>query len=189
MKVDILPEERGLIEAVEKRSGQDLSDCIQCTKCSGICPFSTYMDYSPNQILEMIIHGIKKPLLQSKSIQTCIGCATCEANCPSEVEMYEIMQALRDMAKEEGVESREKDIALFNDIFLDAVEKYGKSHEVGLMIRLNIAKKQYLKDMQLGPKMFIKGMVGVGDVFPHKIKNRSEVEKIFKNVRKERGQI
>ncbi|KXS43726.1 MULTISPECIES: 4Fe-4S dicluster domain-containing protein [unclassified Candidatus Frackibacter] len=189
MKVEMSPEDNGLFNEILERSGQNIKECYQCTKCSGICPFSSHMDYSPNQILEMIFHGMKEELLECRSIQMCIGCATCEANCPSEVEMYEIMRVLREMADEEGVESREENMLLFNEIFLDIIKDNGRSHDVGLTLKYNAAKGQYLKDVILGPKMFMRGMMGVGDLIPPKIKNRKEVKNIFDNVARKRGGI
>jgi heterodisulfide reductase subunit C len=118
----------------------------------------------------------------------CIGCACCEANCPSGVEMYEVMQVLREMAREEGVESNAKDIKLFNKLFLDTVKKNGRSHEIGLILKYNTIKKQYFKDVILGPKMFLSGMLNLGNLIPPKIENRSAVKKIFEKVAKKRGQ-
>ena len=39
--------------------GDKLYACIQCGTCSGMCPLSPYMDYTPRQIIAMIRAGLK----------------------------------------------------------------------------------------------------------------------------------
>ncbi|MHB8172195.1 MAG: 4Fe-4S dicluster domain-containing protein [Thermincolia bacterium] len=189
MKVSINTQEGGrdFLRLVEAESGQNIRECYQCGKCSGGCPFAQTMDYAPNQILEMINYGLEESLLESKAIQMCIGCATCEANCPSGFAMHEVMHALRKLAKVKGVATREKLIPLFNKMFLDTVQENGRLHEIGLILKFNYAQQQLLKDTGLGPKMFIKGMMDFGDVFPHRIKGVDAVKKIFDNVQKMGG--
>ena len=32
---------------------EQLEACIQCGTCSGVCPLSIYMDYTPRQVMEL----------------------------------------------------------------------------------------------------------------------------------------
>ena len=186
-----LGEKHDFLDEVEARSGQKVRECYQCGKCSGGCPFSQVMDYAPNSILEMIVYGIKDQLLTSKAIQMCIQCGTCGAQCPSEFEMYEVMNVLRAMAKEEGYVSNEKKIPKMNEIFLGEVRNIGRMHEVGLMVKNMLAQGELVRDVAalipIGPPMFLKGIMGVGDILPHKIKGQAAVAKIFENVKKMQG--
>lgn len=186
-----LDEKHSFLEEVEARSGQKVQECYQCGKCSGGCPFSRIMDYSPNSLLEMIVYGMKDQLLSSRAIQMCIQCGTCGAQCPAGFELYEVMNVLRTMAKEEGYTSKEKKILRMNEIFLGEIRKKGRMHEVGLMVKNMFSQGQLIKDvatlLPIGPSMFLKGIMGVGDIFPHKIKGQGAVAKIFKNVEKVQG--
>lgn len=189
MKVAVLPNvgKGKFLQEVEKKSGQNILECYQCGKCSGICPFSFIMDYPPNQILEMIVHGMEKELLRSKAVQMCIGCGTCEANCPSGFQMYRVMDALRYMAKEKGIISDEKDIPRFNNQFLGTVKKSGRLHEVGLILQDVLANRtntKPLKYVTLGPKMMLKGVMSISGILPHNISGKDQVARLFNNVEK-----
>lgn len=190
MKV-VLKEEHSFLEEVEARSGQKVQECHQCSKCSGGCPFSSVMDYAPNSILEMIVYGMKDQILPSKSIQMCIQCGTCGAQCPSGFELYEVMNVLRAMAKEEGYTSNETKIPLMNKIFLGEVRNIGRMHEVGLMVKNMLSQGELVRDVAalipIGPAMFLKGIMGFGDILPHKIHGQAAVAKIFENVQKMQG--
>lgn len=186
-----LEEKHSFLEEVEARSGQKVQECYQCSKCSGGCPFSREMDYAPNSILEMIVYGMKDELLSSRAIQMCIQCATCGAQCPAGFEMYEVMNVLREMAKEEGYQTKEKKAAKANEIFLNEVRANGRMHEVGLMVKNILAQGQLVKDvaalMPIGPTMFLRGMMGLSDVRPHKIQGQAAVARIFENVERMQG--
>ena len=43
--------------------GDKLYSCIQCGTCSGMCPLSHHMDYTPRQIIAMIRAGFKREVL------------------------------------------------------------------------------------------------------------------------------
>jgi len=187
----VLKEEHSFLEEVEARSGQKVKECQQCSKCSGGCPFSGVMDYAPNSILEMIVYGMKDQVLPSKSIQMCIQCGTCGAQCPSGFELYEVMNVLRAMAKEEGYTSHETKIPKMNKVFLGEVRNIGRMHEVGLMVKNMLTQGELVRDVAalipIGPPMFLKGIMSIGDILPHKIHGQAAVAKIFDNVQKMQG--
>jgi heterodisulfide reductase subunit C2 len=186
-----LDEKHSFLEEVEARSGQKVQECYQCSKCSGGCPFSRIMDYAPNSILEMVVYGMKDQLLSSRAIQMCIQCGTCGAQCPAGFELYEVMNVLRTMAKEEGYISKERKILKMNEIFLGEVKNIGRMHEVNLILKNMLSQGQFVKDatalIPIGPPMFLNGIMGVGDVLPHKIQGQEKVAKIFENVEKMQG--
>lgn len=186
-----LDDKHSFLEEVEARSGQHVQECYQCSKCSGGCPFSGIMDYAPNSILEMIVHGMKDQLLSSRSIQMCIQCGTCGAQCPAGFELYEVINVLRTMAKQEGYISKERKVLKMNEIFLGEVKNNGRMHEVGLMVKNMFNQGQLVKDVAtlipIGPAIFLKGIMGLGDILPHKIQGQAAVAKIFENVEKMQG--
>ena len=100
------------VKEVELRSGQSVTACYQCGKCSAGCPICFDMDYSPNQIMRMIQLGMRDEVLSSRSIWLCASCETCTTRCPREVDLASIMDALRRMAHREGAKTPEKDLPL-----------------------------------------------------------------------------
>ena len=57
--------------------GEKLFSCIQCGTCSGTCPVSHYMDYTPRQIIAMIREGFREEVLNSVTIWLCASCYSC----------------------------------------------------------------------------------------------------------------
>ena len=37
---------------------EQLESCIQCGTCSGVCPLSIYMDYTPRQVMALTRGGL-----------------------------------------------------------------------------------------------------------------------------------
>jgi heterodisulfide reductase subunit D len=91
----------GFEAEVSERSGEDLSRCYYCLKCTAGCPSAAAMPYGPAQMVRMVQLGLKDPLLESPSIWFCLHCETCGARCPNEISIARLTQALRQMAMEE----------------------------------------------------------------------------------------
>lgn len=86
---------------VEERSGEDLSRCYYCLKCTAGCPSAPAMPYGPAQMVRLVQLGLKHELLESRSIWFCLHCETCGARCPNEISIAGLTKALREMAMEE----------------------------------------------------------------------------------------
>jgi heterodisulfide reductase subunit C len=91
------------------------------------------------------------------------------------------MDILRKVAVEEGLATGQKQIVAFDEIFLDSVKRYGRVHELGLVVRYNMASRQPLKDAHLGPLMLGKGKLSL---FAHRIRQRATIKEIFRKSRR-----
>lgn len=91
------------------------------------------------------------------------------------------MDTLRKMAIEEGLAAGQKQIVDFDKIFLDSIERYGRVHELGLVMRYNLASRQPLKDAHLGPLMLGKGKISL---LAHRIRELATVKEIFHQSRR-----
>ncbi len=91
------------------------------------------------------------------------------------------MDTLRKMAVEEGVAPGQKQIVAFDQIFLDSIRRHGRVHELGLVIRYNMASRQPTKDAHLGPLMLGKGKLSL---LAHKIRELPAVRQIFQQSRR-----
>ncbi len=87
----------------ETPGGERLLHCIQCGTCSGACPFSTYMDYTPRRLIQMTREGFRGEVLSSFSIWLCASCYGCTCQCPKEIKVTDIMYALKRRAIRDGV--------------------------------------------------------------------------------------
>lgn len=168
----------GFAEKVQLESKVDIFSCYQCGKCTAGCPMVNDMDYTPNKIIRMVQLGMEKEVLSSDTIWLCASCITCSVRCPREIELSEVMDVLRRIAyRKKIMPKNNKNIPLFNKIFLKNIEIFGRSYELGLIGTLNTLTGKFFKDFSVVPKMFLKGKICI---FPKII---SSARKIFKNSR------
>ena len=172
-------------QKIGEKSGVKLSDCYQCGKCAAGCPVAFAMDYTPRQIIRLLQVGLFEEALQAKSVWLCAACETCYARCPHGVGIPKIMEAVRIEADKKGIKP-EKTLDLFTNLFLQSVEKYGRVHEMGMMVRYNILSLKPFQDATSAPKLFFTGKISP---LPHKIKDNGAVKKIFENVRAKGGNV
>jgi heterodisulfide reductase subunit C len=174
-------EGKSVIEAGS--SGEDrlnVQDCYQCQKCSAGCPVAFAMDYRPNQIMQMVLLGMKERALRSKTIWVCASCYTCSTRCPNDIDIAGVMDWLRQSALEEGV-AVEKEIPLFHEAFLRSIQSHGRVHELGMMARYKVKSGKFFDDLRLGWKMFAKGKL---KLFPSRVKGRKELAELFRQKRR-----
>jgi len=84
-----------LVERVEELSGQNLSACYQCGKCSAGCPVVEEMDVVPSEVIRLLQLGQVESALETKTIWICASCLQCASRCPKGVEFSSICDALR----------------------------------------------------------------------------------------------
>ena len=107
----IIPEHTWIAE-VEKSSGENVSICYQCMKCSCGCPVTFAMDYLPNQIIHMIRIGLKDEVLKCASIWVCTSCETCTTRCPNDIDIAKIMDAMKIASLKSGLDMPMRFLAL-----------------------------------------------------------------------------
>lgn len=84
-----------LVKKVSEISGQNLSACYQCGKCSSGCPSADRMDNIPNQFIELIQLGMEKEVSSSNTPWVCLTCFICTVRCPKGIDIARIMEAAR----------------------------------------------------------------------------------------------
>jgi heterodisulfide reductase subunit C len=171
------------LEEAKKRSGQDLSLCYQCLKCTAGCPTAPYMDIRPNNIIRMIQMGMRDTVLRSRAIWLCVSCWTCGTRCPNEIDIGVLMDALREIAIEEEIPAKEKNIYLLHETFVQSIRRRGRLHELAMEIEYKLRSRDFFTDMIPGMMLFLKGKI---PLFPSLIKERYEIKKIFEKCIKEK---
>ena len=120
------------IREVEAESGQKVSNCYQCGNCSAGCPAAFTYDLQTNQIMRAVQLGLKDKVLNSKSIWMCLSCSTCSLRCPNNIDVANVMETLRHMARREN----RVNVPVMNKFwlsFLNTVRAFGRSFEIGTM--------------------------------------------------------
>lgn len=156
--------ERDFLARVVEESGQDLSACIQCGKCSGGCPITSGDVGGPRRLIAEIVYGAKRAALEDPTWWYCVACGTCMTRCPVEINVYRVATALCEMAEREGVAPSEPDIHLFEKLFVDSVERHGRANEVRVAAAFNLKTRQPFKDMGAALKLLRKGALSPGDL-------------------------
>ena len=81
------------IRELERDTGETLSDCYQCGKCTAGCPAS--MDTPPSVLIRKLRLGLYQQALNSESIWSCMTCLTCSERCPKNVSPAAIIEGLK----------------------------------------------------------------------------------------------
>ena len=90
------------ISQVNQRSGQIVQMCYHCHKCTAGCPAAFAMEYGPDRVVRMIQFGQRERLMASRDAWLCLGCEMCGAHCPNEIDINEVMIALKELSEEAG---------------------------------------------------------------------------------------
>ena len=183
--VNLASVDKAFVRQVEQESGQLVARCYQCGNCTAGCPMNFAYDLPVHRIMRLIQTGRKDAVLSSKSIWYCATCETCSARCPNNIEVANVMDVCRHMARRENY-GRIHSVRSFLDIwpvrmfansFLKTVELFGRSSEVGTMAGFMLGAAKPFSDLDLAPGMLRKGKL---PLLPHTIKARREVAAIFR---------
>mgnify|MGYP001116726800 CR=1 FL=1 len=172
---------QGFLREVEEESGENVSACYQCYKCTNGCPVASEMDMPPHRIIRHITLGNRDKVLPSKAIWICIQCVTCSMRCPNGIDVARVFDTLRKISVKEHCEA-DKDTWLFDSFFLESVKKHGRLHELEAIMNYKIAKRDIFGDMKMGIGMLTKGRMGL---MPHNIKDRKSLRTIIGKYKKD----
>jgi heterodisulfide reductase subunit C len=164
------------IQQVNQLSEQTVQLCYHCHKCTSGCPVADEMQYGPDRVLRMVQLGDKDRLLSSSDIWVCASCETCGTRCPNEIDIARVMDALRQMAYQEGVRVGEPDALKFHTLFLRLTRMFGRMHEASLMGILTLWTRKMATDVNTILKLLFKGKA---PLIPGPVKSRQEIERIF----------
>lgn len=166
----------GFARQVKQESGETFDRCYQCFTCTLGCPVTPDMDYHVDQVLRMVQLGLKQPVLTSSAIWTCLGCETCVARCPNQIDILRVLDTLREMAVREKVSGKDRVGPIFHRTFLEPIRWFGKAYELGLILLLKLRTRDLFTDLGLGIRMVLKGKL---PFFPSRIKGIRQVRDIF----------
>ncbi len=161
---------------VELHSGQAVSLCYQCKKCTAGCPVNREADWKPHVLMRLVQLGAGEQLLSSDMAWLCVGCGTCAARCPNEIDISRVADYLKQAVVRSGGVSRKSPIPAFHRAFLAPVKITGRAYELGMTASFKLQTGKFLDDMIMGLKMLAKGKLKLA---PSGIKARQEVAALF----------
>ena len=166
-----------LAQVLATRGGERVLECYQCGTCSGSCPVLLEMKYGPRQIMHMIHLGLEDEVLSSPDIWYCVSCYSCTCRCPRDIEITDVMAALRSLALQKGF-TQDKE-AKFSRAFAETVRLHGRMFEPELLARYYahvLDLPGLLRQIPLGLKMLCKGKL---PLLPEHVKNTQTWRQIF----------
>ena len=171
---------KGYISEIKDKTGVNVNRCYQCGKCSAGCAVSDEMDYPPSMLMRMLQTNSKdnyQKILASESVWLCISCQNCLTRCPMQIDIPQLMDYMREKALSENtVNKKSKNILSFHKAFLDTVKYTGRLYEIGLVGGYKVRTFNILQDMNIAPKMFVKGKL---PLIPEMVEDKKQMNAIF----------
>jgi heterodisulfide reductase subunit C len=168
------------IDQIDHLSRQSIELCYHCHKCTAGCPVAAEMEYGPDRVLRMVQMGEKERLFASQDIWLCASCETCGTRCPNQIDIAQVMDALRSMAVVEGATAGGSEAVKFHKLFLFFIKNMGRMHEASLLAVYKLWTHNLVADMDSGARMFAKGKIPLA---PNLLKSRSKVKQIFERTK------
>jgi heterodisulfide reductase subunit C len=165
---------------------EQLESCIQCGTCSGVCPLSIYMDYTPRQVMALTRADFKNEVLRSHTIWLCASCYACTVECPQEIRITDIMYELKQRAIKEGIFPKRFPIPVLAREFSEMVRKNGRITEMLLVIKL-FMKTSWLAALgnwRLGIDLMRTGRFSLAT---EKIRQRADISRMMDSVDSKKG--
>lgn len=165
---------------VEQLSGERVSACFQCEKCTNGCPVTFAMDIAPHKLIRSIHFGLRDDVLSSDTIWVCASCETCTTRCPNGIDIAHVMDTLRQICQREGLKTSQANVPTFHSVFLGSVKRHGRVHEAVMAITYSLKSgglRELLRQASIGLQMLRKGKLRL---LPSRFRANSEVRNIFK---------
>lgn len=118
----INPDERSqrAIRELELSTGETISDCYQCGKCTAGCPAE--MDPPPSVLIQYLRLGFFEQARNAESIWSCMACLTCSERCPKNVSPAAIIEGLK-LLHLRGLDSRVKPESLGQEFLANSTQQ------------------------------------------------------------------
>lgn len=179
--------EQSFCAEVMERSGEDLSRCYQCLKCSAGCPVTKYKDYKPNQIIRMVQYGEREKVLSCHAIWLCVSCMTCGVRCPNDIDMSAVFDTLREMSIEAGLaHEAERNVVVLHEEFVRSVRFWGRLHEVTFFLPYMARSLDLFGNAVSGIQLFARGKL---PIMPSQIKGIDDFWKMYDEAYKTQGEL
>lgn len=87
---------------VIEAGGKTLDLCYQCGTCTASCPSGRMTSFRTRQLIRKAQLGLEADILPTEDLWMCTTCYSCVERCPRDVEITDIIIAMRNMAVQKG---------------------------------------------------------------------------------------
>ena len=122
--------------------------------------------------------GFKGEVLKSFTIWLCTSCYACTVVCPKEIQITDVMYALKRRAIREGIYPRRFPIPILAREFFRTVWKRGRNSEGRLILRLLMRTNplELLKQAATGARLWLKGRLSLRI---ESVRHREEIQRVL----------
>jgi heterodisulfide reductase subunit C len=90
-------------EVTCRHGGETLTACYQCGTCASSCPVARLDPrFNPREVIKLSLLGEREEVVSGDAIWLCTSCFNCQERCPQNVEIADVIYALRNIAIEAG---------------------------------------------------------------------------------------
>lgn len=90
-------------EVTDHEAARGITACFSCGSCTAACPVHDVIsEFDPRKIARMVNLGMREKVLSSPFIWYCTTCLECEEHCPQNVNFFNVLNVLKNMAAKEG---------------------------------------------------------------------------------------
>ncbi len=168
--------------------GERIRHCLQCGLCSGSCPLSLYMDYTPRRLMHLSREGFKEEVLSSYTIWLCTCCYACMVQCPKQINITHMMYALKTRAIQEHFYPKRFAIPVLAREFSKMIRGSGRITESRLVMRVFFmtAFWRLLGFGKLGLRLLRTGRMRLGR---EKVEARNDIVALLSDVDRMRKEL
>lgn len=164
--------------------GEKLKECIQCGTCSGSCPTSDVMDYTPREIIAAFRAGMLDRVLRSNTVWMCASCYGCTVRCPAGIKLTDIMYELKRLGIRYRIYPKGVSAPTLSRVFVGLVDRYGRNAE-GMLVANFFARTNPMGLFRLLPLVLRFFSHGRCQLRPDKIKGLAQLRKIAEQAEQE----
>jgi heterodisulfide reductase subunit C2 len=165
---------------IERLSGETISACYQCEKCTNGCPMTFAMDIVPHRVMHSLQLSLSGEIINSDTIWVCASCEICSTRCPNDIDIAHVMDTLRQLAIKQGIKTSQKQALLFHRAFLSNVKRLGRMHELSMATVFTLKNEGFKglgRQAGFGLEMMRKGKM---KFVPDRLSAGKEVQDIFR---------
>ena len=168
--------------------GERIRHCLQCGLCSGSCPLSLWMDYTPRRLMHLSREGFKEEVLSSYTIWLCTSCYACTVECPKGIKVTDLMYALKARAIQEHFYPKRFAIPELAREFSWMIASWGRITESRLVMRvlLKTAMGRLIGFSRLGWSLLRTGRLRLRH---EKVSRRTEITRLLQDVAATRKEL
>ena len=148
------------------------------------------MDHTPRALFAMVKAGMDSQVLSSNTPWYCVSCYYCTVRCPQEIHVTDLMYTLKRLSIQEKFykDSSSPGAPPFSQQFINFVENYGRSYELGLATIYHLTNHplDMPKIMPMALGLVRKGRI---DFTPKKIKDIDGLKAILAKAKELEGEI